>query len=189
MHVDISPAMTIRKRDISSWINEDIRRMGSRGRKRYHKRKAAIVDYFTTDDSLNEIALRHHMPPEVLLDLAEKCLMQHEDGTPWGFRALVPRITVIDYSPPSTSSTEAEALDLAAGEVATSAAEEHFPDAEIEEEIAAMYGDDLVTVEEISSPARSEIVPASSDPVGAINRAPMEENELPGKSNAQLIVR
>ncbi|HKV02588.1 MAG TPA: DUF4012 domain-containing protein, partial [Ktedonobacteraceae bacterium] len=107
----------------------------------------------------------------------------------WGFRALVPGITVIDYSPPSTSSTEAETLDLAAGEMATSAAEEHFPDAEIEEEIAATYGDDLVTVEEISSPARSEIVPASPDTVGAINRAPMEENELPDKSNAQLIVR
>ncbi len=188
MHVDISPAMTTRKRDISSWIKADIRRLVSRGRKRYHKRKAAIVDYFTTDDSLNEIALRHHMPPEVLLNLAEKCLMQHEDGTPWGFRALVPGITVIDYSPPSTSSTEAETLDLAAGEMATIAAEEHFPDSEIEEEIAATYGDDLVTVEEISSPARPEIVSASPDPVGAINRAPIE-NELPGKSNAQLIVR
>jgi hypothetical protein len=189
MHVDISPAMTTRKRDISSWIKADLRGLGSRGRKRYHKRKAAIVDYFTTDDSLNRIAFRHHMPPEVLMDLAEKCLMQHEDGTPWGFRALVPGITVIDYSPPSTSATEAETLDLAAGEMATSAAEEHFPDAEIEEEIAATYGDDLVTVEEISIPARSEIVPASPDPVGAINRVPMEENELPGKSNAQLIVR
>jgi hypothetical protein len=127
MHVDISPAMTTRKRDISSWIKADIRRLGSRGRKRYHKRKAAIVDYFTTDDSLNEIALRHHMPPEVLLNLAEKCLMQHEDGTPWGFRALVPGITVIDYSPPSTSSTEAETLDLAAGEMATIAAENELP--------------------------------------------------------------
>src|SRR5258707_10903890 len=158
MHVDISPAMTTRKRDISSWIKADLRGLGSRGRKRYHKRKAAIVDYFTSDDSLNEIALRHHMPPEVLLNLAEKCLMQHEDGMPWGFRALVPGITVIDYSPPSTSSTEEETLDLATGEMATSVAEENFPDAEIEEEIA-------------------------------INRAPMEENELPGKSNAQLIVR
>src|SRR6266566_7889275 len=106
MHVDISPAMTTRKRDISSWIKADIRRLGSRGRKRYHKRKAAIVDYFTTDDSLNEIALRHHMPPEVLLNLAEQCLMQHEDGTPWGFRALVPGVTVIDHSPPSSSKVE-----------------------------------------------------------------------------------
>jgi len=193
MHVDISPAMTTRKRDISSWIKADIRRLGSRGRKRYHKRKAAIVDYFTTDDSLNEIALRHHMPPEVLLNLAEKCLMQHEDGTPWGFRALVPGITVIDYSPPSTSSTEAETPKEEATEISST---EETEEAVETGSAASLNGhrqrETLVAGEtSVTAEDREEvIVEAETLDLAAGEMATIAaENELPGKSDAQLIVR
>ncbi len=103
---DTSPAMTTRKHDVSSWVQADISKLNARGRKRYFKRKYAIKDYFTTDDTIDEITLRHHLSVEFLLELAEQCLMQHEDGTPWGFRALVPGVTVIDHSPPSTSKAE-----------------------------------------------------------------------------------
>ncbi len=103
---DTSPDMTTRKRDISSWVQADISKLNARGRKRYFTRKSAIKDYFTTDDTIDEITLRYHLSGEFLLQLTEQCLMQHEDGTPWGFRALVPGVTIIDHSPPSTSKVE-----------------------------------------------------------------------------------
>ena len=103
---DTSPTMTTRNHDISSWVKADISKLNARGRKRYFKRKSAIKDYFTTDDTIDEITLRHHLSDEFLLALSEQCLMQHEDGTPWGFRALVPGVTVIDHSSPFTSKVE-----------------------------------------------------------------------------------
>ena len=106
-HMDISPAITTRKREISSWIEADISGLSARGERRYQKRKSAIADYFTTEDSIEEITLRHHLSQEILLKLAARCSMQHEDGMPWGYRALMPGVTVVDYAPPSTSS-EAE---------------------------------------------------------------------------------
>ena len=99
VRVDISPAKSTRKRDISSWIEPDISRLSARGNRRYNKRKKAIQDYFTTDLTLEEITLHHHLSSEILMRLVEQCCMQHEDGTPWGFRALVPGTIVTDHAP------------------------------------------------------------------------------------------
>lgn len=104
VRVDISPAIPTRKLDISSWEDPDISRLGSRGKKRYYKRKFAVIDYFTTDDAVDEITFRHHISPEILLKLAKQCLMQHEDGTQWGYRALMPGVVVTDRASPSISS-------------------------------------------------------------------------------------
>lgn len=109
LHMDISPSVATRKYDISSWIEEDISKLSAREKKRYSKRKAAIEDYFTTKDSIEDITLRHHLSPEILLQLAEKCLMQHEDGTPWGYRALLPGVNVVNHAPPSNSKAEGAA--------------------------------------------------------------------------------
>src|SRR6266700_1489537 len=109
VRVDISPAIPARRRDISSWAEPDITRLSTRGQKRYHKRKNAIEVYFTTDDSIEIITLRHHLSSEILMRLVEQCLMQHEDGTLWGYRALVPGAFVIDHSPQPASSQEEEA--------------------------------------------------------------------------------
>src|SRR5690349_896795 len=86
-------------RDISSWQEGDVSSLRSRAKKRYNKRKSAVIEYFTTHATLDEITQRHHLSATVLLSLVEKCLMQHEDGTPWGFRALLPGVKVIDYTP------------------------------------------------------------------------------------------
>ncbi|HYT42740.1 MAG TPA: hypothetical protein VEP90_10355, partial [Methylomirabilota bacterium] len=99
VRVDISPAISTRKRDISSWVEPDISRLSARGNRRYNKRKNAVKDYFTTDLPIEEITLQHHLSSEILMRLVERCLMQHEDGTPWGYRALVPGATVIDHTP------------------------------------------------------------------------------------------
>src|SRR5437588_10741384 len=112
-------------RDISSWQEGDISTLTSREKKHYNKRKSAIRKYFKTDGTLDEIAHRHHLSVAVLLKLAEECLMQHEDGTPWGFRALLPGVEVIDH----TSQAAPEEAILP-GEDGVDPAEETSNDAE-----------------------------------------------------------
>src|SRR5437588_8354819 len=85
--------------DITLWQKSDITSLSSREKKRYYKRKSAIEEYFKTEASIDEIASRHHLSPEIVLELAEKCVMQHEDGSAWGFRALLPGVDVIDHAP------------------------------------------------------------------------------------------
>ncbi|MFL5698862.1 MAG: DUF4012 domain-containing protein [Ktedonobacteraceae bacterium] len=99
VRVKNSLKFTGRMRDIASWQQGDITSLSSREKKRYHKRKSAIEEYFKTEASIDEIARRHHLSPEIVLELAEKCLMQHEDGGAWGFRALLPGVAVIDHAP------------------------------------------------------------------------------------------
>ncbi len=125
---DISPAIHSRQRDISSWVEADISRLSSKGKKRYYKLKFAIKDYFTTDDTIGEIALRHHISSQMLLKQVARCLMQHMDGTPWGYRALLPGVTVIDHSQPSISTEEIpeEALDSSPCESDLPALDENF---------------------------------------------------------------
>jgi hypothetical protein len=110
--VDLSPATPTRKYDISSWIEPDISKLSPRGEKRYVKRKNAIEDYFTTDDSVEEITLRHHLSPVILMKLVEQSLMQHEDGSPWGYRALLPGAIVIDHTPQPISKEEGQQMLL-----------------------------------------------------------------------------
>ena len=99
VRVDISPAKSTRERDITSWVEPDISRLSARGSRRYHKRKNAVNDYFTTDLPIEEITVQNHISSEILIKLVEQCFMQHEDGMPWGYRALVPGVTVIDHTP------------------------------------------------------------------------------------------
>jgi hypothetical protein len=113
VRVDISPAIPTRKHDISSWEEPDISRLSSRAKKRYYKRKSVIKDYFMTEDPVDEITLRYHFSPEILLKLAEQCLMQHEDGAPWGFRALLPGVIVTNHSSLSLSSEQETRKDKA----------------------------------------------------------------------------
>ncbi|HYX51349.1 MAG TPA: hypothetical protein VE843_16500, partial [Ktedonobacteraceae bacterium] len=108
--VDISSAESTRKRDISCWIEPDISKLSARGNRRYNKRKNAVQDYFTTDLPIEEITLQHHLSTEILLKLVEQCCMQHEDGTLWGYRALVPGTDVIDHSPAPNTTKESSLL-------------------------------------------------------------------------------
>jgi hypothetical protein len=125
--VDISPAIPTRKRDISSWVNPDITMLSTRGVKRYNKRKSAVEDYFTTDLPIEEITLRYHISSEILTKLVEQCLMQHEDGTPWGYRAVVPGAIVIDHTPVPNS--EESTLQMLLWETPTKADSEEVVDA------------------------------------------------------------
>jgi len=162
VRVDISPAITTRKREISSWIEADIGGLSARGKRRYQKRKSAIADYFTTEDSIEEITLRHHLSQEILLRLAERCLMQHEDGMPWGYRALVPGVTVVDYAPRSTSS---EAVEETPGEkVSENSSKEEAPGEEPSDNSS----------EEAEAAAEEEVVetPAASVAEEAVTSGP-----------------
>jgi hypothetical protein len=79
-----------RRQDISSWQNINADDYNAKIRKRFLKRKAAVVAYFTTDSSLADLAATYRMPPQLIQKLAARCLLPHEDGKPWGFRALLP---------------------------------------------------------------------------------------------------
>ncbi|HZU66759.1 MAG TPA: DUF4012 domain-containing protein [Ktedonobacteraceae bacterium] len=89
--------------DITSWAEVNIAELSARERKYFAKRKAAVHAYLTSQQPLNEIAYQYHLSPRTLKRLIKKCLMRHEDGTPWGYRALVPGITVIDHTPAPVS--------------------------------------------------------------------------------------
>jgi len=107
VRADISPVISTRNRDISSWVEPDISGLSARGNRRYNKRKNAVKDYFTTDLPIEEITLQHHLSSEILMRLVGQCFMQHEDGAPWGYRALIPGVTVIDHTPVPLSTEDA----------------------------------------------------------------------------------
>ncbi len=90
---------TARRHDISSWQAVDIIKFNSKAKKRFIKYRSAVIAYFTTDKSVEEITARYHISSNQLLKMTTDCLKQHEDGTPWGFRALLPGAPVKDYAP------------------------------------------------------------------------------------------
>ncbi|MEO8953135.1 MAG: DUF4012 domain-containing protein [Ktedonobacteraceae bacterium] len=108
MRVENSPNVTDRKRDISSWQVGDISRLSTREKKRYNQRKAAIKAYFTTNATLDELSQRYRLSKSVLRLMVEKCLDLHEDGSPWGFRALLPGVSVVDSAPQPAVETVAD---------------------------------------------------------------------------------
>src|SRR5881227_2551075 len=110
--VENSPKFADRMRDISAWREGDIRSLSTRAKKKYYRRKSAIEDYFTSNISIDEITLRKQISSERLLQLAQQCLMQAEDGSPWGFRALMPGVNVIDYAAQPTAAGAAPSPEI-----------------------------------------------------------------------------
>jgi len=101
--MDLSPSVINRKQDITSWPDGDLTQLTTRDKNRYQKRKSAIRDYFETELSAEEISLNYRLTStEALEPMARRCLLLHEDGRPWGFRALVPGATVTDQAAEST---------------------------------------------------------------------------------------
>ncbi len=108
-----TPKFAKRLRDISSWQEGNISSLSARVKKKYNKRKSAIIEYFTTDATIDEISLRNHISSESLLQLVDRCLMLAPDGTLWGFRALPPGTHVEDYSSPPVTEEATEIPDIA----------------------------------------------------------------------------
>ena len=104
-----TPAVATHVHDISSWEEVDTSTLNTREKKRFNTFYAAVRNYFTSEDSIDEIAPKHHIAAETLERLAQQCLMQHEDGKPWGFRALLPGVVEVDHT--SESAIAAEAPD------------------------------------------------------------------------------
>lgn len=99
VRVEKSPNQNEHAQNVSVWCSADISKLNSKDSKRFEKRKAAVIAYFTTTEPIEEIAVRYKLPVPLLQRWAEKCLMLHEDGQPWGFRALVPGVAVVDHTP------------------------------------------------------------------------------------------
>src|SRR5258707_1147175 len=106
--MDLSPRVIDRKQDVASWPEGEIEQLTARDKNRYQKRKSAVIEYFQSDEPVSEISVRHHLSALDLLEvMALRCCMLHEDGRPWGFRALVPGARVGNAGVYTTSS-EAE---------------------------------------------------------------------------------
>lgn len=116
LHIEENPAADIaqRKQDISGWQDIKLDLHNAKSRKRFNRRKAAIIAYFTTEKPVEELATEHHIPPEQFLKLVESCLMRDEDGQFWGFRALVPGATIVDHVLPATNGKEHQEEEAAA---------------------------------------------------------------------------
>ena len=198
-----------RRRAISSWPEGEISSLSSREKKRYNKNKSAIKEYFTTNAVLDKIAHRHHLSATMLLNLAEKCLMQHADGRPWGFRALLPGVKVID-NPPSPAPQEVvlpneDAVDPAkerSNDAVRSAANSSTAEREGSTTLVDEADDDTAKRQAIKlplvrlpllAPSRDTHVPETplppfmSDedeevPVEEMSEVPAEEEESGGKS-------
>ncbi|MBA2394220.1 MAG: DUF4012 domain-containing protein [Ktedonobacteraceae bacterium] len=99
-----------RKQNISSWQEASLTGLNSRAKKRFSKNKSAVIAYFTGDKSIREITTEYNLSTEQLLKMVTNCLKQHEDGSLWGYRALLPGIVVKDYSSNSVTK-EIEARD------------------------------------------------------------------------------
>jgi hypothetical protein len=87
-----------RRQDISTWQPYDTSELKTRAKKTYQRRKEAIEAYFTSDTPLEEIAKQYNLSPSQLVRVARRCLRLHEDGQPWGYRALAPRTVAREHS-------------------------------------------------------------------------------------------
>ncbi len=108
--VENYPSFADRKRDITSWQEGDISALSARAKKRYQKRKSAVIAYFTSETTLEQLTLQYHLSSALLLKLAEKCTLRHQDGRLWGFRALVPGVKVVDCGVAEKQNGESEAV-------------------------------------------------------------------------------
>ncbi len=89
----------VRKQDISSWQDVDITKLNAKAKKRFIKYRSAVVAFFTTDKPIEEITTRYRLSSSQFQKITDDCLKLHMDGTPWGFRALLPGVQVKDYAP------------------------------------------------------------------------------------------
>ncbi len=106
VRVENSPSFADRKRDITAWQEGDISALRARTKKRYQRRKGAVIAYYTTDTALEYITSQYHISAEILLKLVDKCTLRHPDGGPWGFRALAPGVNVVEASPAQATGIE-----------------------------------------------------------------------------------
>lgn len=79
--------------DISTWDEIDISTLHGKDKKRFKRRRAAVKEYLTQDVSAEQVAAHYQFTVQMLLSFSEQCLWLHEDGKPWGFRALLPGAT------------------------------------------------------------------------------------------------
>src|SRR6266496_2390030 len=190
-----TPKFAKRMRDISSWQEENISSLSARAKKKYYKRKSAIKEYFTTEATIDEITQLNHISPESLMQLVERCLMLDPDGTPWGFRALLPGANVADHSPQPATEEAAEIpalpeiaeestqtlTECSAGPTSTEAdttaplADEEILDSKDEPTVtlAPLLAHEEATVEDSAS---------FDEPTGTLEPLTEEEEEIPAAS-------
>ena len=187
-----------RKHDISSWQEVDLRGLSPQGQKRFQTRQAAIIAYFTTDEHIKNIVQRYHISPRLLFKLVQQSLMPHEDGTPWGFRALLPAVSLTDQAsdnapllpeetnPPSRETGPIQKISLSEG-TATSPAEQTAPEGSVGADLSSP-----LPIYRPSSPHEStkpqQSSPPPQTPASTHDPEPAEQHQIP-KTTAQVQTR
>ncbi len=120
--MDLSPIVIDRKQDIASWPEGDIDQLTIRDKNRYQKRRAALIEYFQSDLPVEKLVASHRLSKADSLEvLARHCSLLHQDGRPWGFRALVPGARVTEANMPGQTSSASEDREAEAGVVSARA--------------------------------------------------------------------
>lgn len=146
LDIQIKNIPSSRKQDITGWTRVDTNTLTPRQKRRFQKHKDAVTAYFTTDTPFDEIAERYAISVSSLLTMAEKCLVWHEDGQPWGFRALLPGANVNNQT---LSNTEATAPSQATETHKLCLAEEE--DGEVTEKRLALVSEEPMKIPTILS--------------------------------------
>lgn len=195
--MDLSPHEINRKQDITSWPEGDITGLTARNQNRYQRRKSAIIDYFQSELPVEEISSRHHLPQSDALEtLARQCLMHHEDGRLWGFRALVPGAKVADCpAPVDLSPVQLDLLSLEVADEDEDTVEREAvhlngtrdmpetPVPEIEKSEAAAPGAEVNSEEQESSEEENRAASQRVEAESAEEEA--EQEEFPGQQESE----
>ncbi len=144
LDIEIKNTPSGRKQDIATWTEADTSTLTPRQRRRLQKHKDAVTAYFTTDASLEEIAEHHALSVPSLTTMVEKCLVQHDDGHVWGFRALLPGANI-----PSSSVQEIPSFQDA--EVQTLPLDEEAENSEVTEKLPSLESAEPIKIPTILS--------------------------------------
>ncbi|MBV9709695.1 MAG: DUF4012 domain-containing protein [Ktedonobacteraceae bacterium] len=184
-----------RKQDISSWKEATLTRLNSKAKKRYSKNKSAIVAYFTGDKPIEEIAKRYNLSTGQLLKMVENSLKQHEDGSPWGYRALIPGVLVKDHSS-SSAPEQPETQDTTINDApSTPEPEKQEPTSADEENLEPTTKRlaSITTPTDATEETPVEVVPAQpansdeTDTVDRLQNSHTESSPLPVSTTSEVV--
>lgn len=82
--------------DLKTWAQVDKTFLSENERELFSKREAVIFAYFA-GKPIKEITASHGYAKQFIYKMLKRCLATHQDGTKWGFRALIPHIHQVDY--------------------------------------------------------------------------------------------
>jgi putative transposase len=85
------------KIDLSTWPEVDPSNLCDRDRMIYEKRRVAIVLFFSRHKSTEQVSEQSGISVSEIYRLADRCLLEDENGLVFGYRALIPNKRITPY--------------------------------------------------------------------------------------------